>query len=126
MLKKIPLMLSIIAALGIGIVASADAKGHGGGHGGGHHGGGHHGGGHHGEGHHGGGRHGGGHHEHATRDVHEHGAHQRYVVGKSYDGHVWFGHSGHRWHGHWYGYGIGPCWIYVDGLWFWNPVACPL
>lgn len=21
---------------------------------------------------------------------------------------------------------LSPCWIYVDGLWFWNPLACPL
>ena len=126
MLKKISLILSITAALGIGTVVSADAKG--GGHGGGHHGGGHHGG-HHGGGHHGGGHHGGGHHDHAARDAHEHGAahnRNRYVVGKSYDGHIWFGQTGHRWHGRWYAYGVGPCWIYVDGMWFWNPVACPL
>ena len=41
MLKKLSLILSVTAALGLGIVASADAKDHGGGHGGGHRGGGH-------------------------------------------------------------------------------------
>jgi hypothetical protein len=127
MLKKISLILSVTAALGIGTAASADAKG--GGHGGGHHGGGH--GGHHGSGHHAGSHHGGGRHGegHAAKDVHAHdnrAANKHYTVGKSYDGHIWFGHTGHRWHGHWYAYGVGPCWIYVDGLWFWNPVACPL
>ena len=49
MLKKFSLILSVAAALGLGIVASADAKGHGGSHGGDHHGGGHRGGGHGGE-----------------------------------------------------------------------------
>ena len=38
MLKKICLILSVTAALGLGFVATADAKGHGGDH----HGGGHH------------------------------------------------------------------------------------
>lgn len=48
-----------------------------------------------------------------------------YVVGKKYHGHVWYGHRRHRWHGKWYDYGIGPCWINVGGLWFWNVAACP-
>ncbi len=145
MLKKLCLILSVTAALGLGVVASADAKGHGEGHGGGHHGGGHHGGGH-----------AGAHvnrstHVHVNRSAHVHvnrSAHvhanrsvhvnrnvrvhdnrpvnKHYVVGKSYDGHIWFGHTGHRWHGRWYAYGVGPCWIYIDGLWFWNPLTCPL
>jgi hypothetical protein len=66
---------------------------------------------------------------HVNRNVrvHENGpANKRYVVGRRYNGHIWFGHTGHRWHGRWYAYGVGPCWIYIDGLWFWNPVACPL
>ena len=49
----------------------------------------------------------------------------KYVVGKKYNGHIWYGYSRHRWHGTWYAYGVGPCWINVDGLWFWNVVACP-
>jgi hypothetical protein len=49
----------------------------------------------------------------------------RFVVGHAYNGHVWYGRGRHRWHGVWYGYGIGPCWVNVDGLWFWNPIACP-
>jgi hypothetical protein len=133
MLKKFSLILSVTAALGLGIVVSADAKGHGGGHRGGHHGGGHHGGRHHGGGH------GGAHVNrsvhvrtsgvHVTRDARVHGnrpANKRYVVGRAYDGHIWFGHRRHFWHGRWYAYGVGPCWIYIDGLWFWNPVVCPL
>ncbi len=128
MLKKICLILSVTAALGLGVVATADAKGHGGGHGGRH--GGHHG---------GGGHHGAAHvnrsaHVHVNRSVHvnrnvrvheSRPANKHYVVGRRYDGHIWFGHSGHRWHGRWYAYGVGPCWIYVDGLWFWNSLACP-
>ncbi|HZL39766.1 MAG TPA: hypothetical protein VFC45_05745 [Pseudolabrys sp.] len=53
------------------------------------------------------------------------GVRGRFVVGQRYNGHVWYGHNRHRWHGVWYGYGIGPCWINVDGEWFWNDVACP-
>lgn len=49
----------------------------------------------------------------------------KFIVGKKYNGHVWYGHHRHRWHGVWYEYGVGPCWINVDGLWFWNVVACP-
>lgn len=48
-----------------------------------------------------------------------------YVVGKKYHGHVWYGHRRHRWHGKWYDYGVGPCWLNVGGLWFWNVAACP-
>ena len=127
MLKKICLMLSVTAALGLGFVATADAKGHGGGrHGGDHHGG--------------GGHRGAAHvnrsaHVHVNRGVHvdrnvrvheNRPANKHYVVGRRYDGHVWFGHTGHRWHGRWYAYGVGPCWIYIDALWFWNPIACAL
>jgi hypothetical protein len=138
MLKKISLILSVSAALGFAVVTAADAKG-GGKHGGGHHGGGHHGGGHHGGGHHGEGHHGGGHHNrgpaqvnrsaHVSKNARMHEnrpANKHYIVGRTYNGHIWFGHGGHRWHGRWYAYGVGPCWIYVDGLWFWNPLACPL
>lgn len=123
MLKKISLVLSVTAALGFGVVATADAKEHGGGGHGAGHGGGHHSGGHHG----GGGHHGAAHVNQGTHVEHENRpANKHYVVGRTYDGHIWFGHAGHRWHGRWYAYGVGPCWIYVDGLWFWNPVACPL
>lgn len=58
---------------------------------------------------------------HVKKNVHVH-----YVVGRSYNGHIWYGRHGHRWHGAWYAYGVGPCWVLVDGLWFWNVVACPL
>ena len=121
MLKRICLILSVTAALGLGVVATADAKGHGGGHGG-HRGGGHPGGSHHGTAH-------VNRSAHVTRNVHvreNRPANRPYVVGRRYDGHIWFGHRGHRWHGVWYAYGVGPCWIYIDGLWFWNPLACPL
>jgi len=47
-----------------------------------------------------------------------------YVVGKKYGGHVWYGHHRHRWHGKWYEYGVGPCWIEIDGDWFWNELVC--
>jgi hypothetical protein len=53
-----------------------------------------------------------------------HGTHH-YVVGHSYGGHVYYGHNRHYWHGRWYGYGIGPCWVNVGGVWFWNVLACP-
>jgi hypothetical protein len=49
----------------------------------------------------------------------------RFVVGHAYNGRVWYGHSRHFWHGAWYAYGIGPCWVNVDGEWFWDPIACP-
>lgn len=49
----------------------------------------------------------------------------KFIVGKKYNGHVWYGQSRHRWRGTWYAYGEGPCWINIDGLWFWNPIACP-
>jgi hypothetical protein len=53
--------------------------------------------------------------------------HVKYVVGKKYHTHhVWYGYSGHRWRGAWYPYGVGPCWIWVDGVWFWNVLACPV
>jgi hypothetical protein len=48
-----------------------------------------------------------------------------YVVGKKYKGHVWYGHHRHRWHGKWYEYGVGECWIEIDGDWFWNDLVCP-
>jgi len=48
-----------------------------------------------------------------------------YVMGKKYNGHVWYGHHRHSWHGKWYEYGIGPCWINVEGEWFWNDLVCP-
>jgi hypothetical protein len=49
-----------------------------------------------------------------------------YVVGKSYNGHIWMGRKRHFWHNQWWDYGVGRCWILVDGVWFWNPVLCPL
>jgi hypothetical protein len=48
-----------------------------------------------------------------------------YVIGKSYNGHLYVGKKRHRWHDKWYAYGVGPCWIKVGGLWFWNVAACP-
>ena len=48
-----------------------------------------------------------------------------FVVGRRYHGHVWYGHNRHRWHGRWYDYGVGPCWINIDGEWFWNVLVCP-
>jgi hypothetical protein len=51
--------------------------------------------------------------------------HSNFVVGRRYNGHVWYGHNRHRWHGRWYAYGDGPCWVNVAGEWFWNPIACP-
>jgi hypothetical protein len=48
-----------------------------------------------------------------------------FVVGRRYNGNVWYGHNRHRWHGRWYAYGVGPCWINVEGNWFWNVLACP-
>jgi hypothetical protein len=48
-----------------------------------------------------------------------------FVVGRRYGGNVYYGHNRHRWHNTWYGYGEGPCWINVDGEWFWNVIACP-
>jgi hypothetical protein len=53
-------------------------------------------------------------------------AHGKYVVGKTYNGHYWYGENRHRWHGRWYAYGDGPCWIKVDGLWFWNASTCAI
>ena len=50
---------------------------------------------------------------------------KNYVVGQKYNGHYWYGRNRHRWHGRWYDYGVGPCWINIDGLWFWNVAACP-
>jgi len=47
-----------------------------------------------------------------------------YVVGKSYDGHLYVGKKRHKWHDKWYAYGVGPCWVKVGGVWFWNTVAC--
>ncbi len=49
----------------------------------------------------------------------------RFVVGRAYNGHIWYGHNRHRWRGVWYAYGVGPCWINVDGEFFWNVVLCP-
>jgi Ni/Co efflux regulator RcnB len=51
--------------------------------------------------------------------------HGNFVVGRTYNGHVWYGRNRHHWHGQWYAYGVGPCWINVDGNWFWNVLACP-
>jgi hypothetical protein len=47
-----------------------------------------------------------------------------YVYGRRYNGHVWYGHNRHRWRGNWYAYGVGPCWVNVDGLFFWNVAVC--
>jgi hypothetical protein len=48
-----------------------------------------------------------------------------YVVGKKYHGHVWYGRNRHRWHDKWYDYGVGPCWIKIGDVWFWNELVCP-
>jgi hypothetical protein len=124
MLKKIPLVLSVLAALGFAIATSASAAP----------------------------QHRGG--SSASRSVHvntvrtnrsvnvrtnrsvnvrtnrsvgvNRAVRGNYVVGRRYNGHIWYGRSRHFWHGRWYGYGDGPCWINVDGLWFWNELACPL
>ena len=48
-----------------------------------------------------------------------------YVVGQSYNGHLYVGRKRHRWHGVWYAYGVGPCWINIGGVWFWNVAGCP-
>jgi hypothetical protein len=50
---------------------------------------------------------------------------KNYVIGRKYNGHVWYGQNRHRWHGVWYAYGVGPCWINIDGFWFWNELECP-
>ena len=63
---------------------------------------------------------------HVNRNVNVNRAvHGNYVVGRAYNGHYWYGQNRHRWHGRWYAYGVGPCWINVDGLWFWNAAVCP-
>ena len=48
-----------------------------------------------------------------------------YVIGKTYNGHLYVGKKRHRWHNKWYAYGVGPCWIRVGDVWLWNVVACP-
>jgi hypothetical protein len=48
-----------------------------------------------------------------------------FVVGRAYNGNYWYGQNRHRWRGVWYAYGVGTCWIDVDGLWFWNAAVCP-
>ncbi len=69
---------------------------------------------------------------HVNRNVHinrnvrvNRGGNRNFVVGRRYNGHYWYGRNRHRWHGQWYSYGVGPCWINIDGLWFWNPIVCP-
>lgn len=66
---------------------------------------------------------------HVTRTVHRTvrvGSPRRnFVMGRRYGNNVWYGQKRHFWHGQWYGYGVGPCWVNVDGLWFWNVLACP-
>ena len=65
-------------------------------------------------------------HVNRTVTVHRNvGVRRGFVVGRRYGGHVWYGHNRHRWHNRWYGYGEGPCWINVDGEWFWNVLVCP-
>ena len=51
--------------------------------------------------------------------------HGNFRVGQRYNGRVWYGHNRHFWHGAWYAYGVGPCWVNVEGEWFWDPIACP-
>jgi hypothetical protein len=50
----------------------------------------------------------------------------RFVVGRTYNGRMYFDHNRHFWNGQWYDYGVGPCWIYIDDEWFWHIAACPL
>ena len=50
----------------------------------------------------------------------------KFKVGQKVNGHIWFGHNRHRWHGRWYAYGEGECWINIEGEWFWNELVCPL
>ena len=47
---------------------------------------------------------------HVNRNVRVSGSRTRYVVGRHYHGHVWYGRNRHFWHGRWYAYGVGPCW----------------
>lgn len=103
MLKKLSIVLSMTAALGFGLAVAAPQPAlaqttH-----------------HHYTSHHG---------THHTVVHTSHGSHH-YVVGHSYGGHVYYGHNRHRWHGRWYSYGVGPCWVNVGGVWFWNVLACP-
>jgi hypothetical protein len=49
-----------------------------------------------------------------------------YVIGKRYNGRLWVGENRYFWRGAWYDYGVGRCWIRVNGVWFWNPVLCPI
>jgi hypothetical protein len=47
---------------------------------------------------------------HVNKTVHVNRAvHGNFVVGRAYNGHIWYGHNHHFWHGRWYGYGDGPC-----------------
>ena len=48
-----------------------------------------------------------------------------YVIGKTYNGYLYVGKKRRHWHGKWYAYGVGPCWIRVGDVWLWNVVACP-
>jgi hypothetical protein len=111
MLRKLSVVLSAVATLGLAVAVSspADAKPQ-----------------------------GGNKNVHVNRNVTVHrnitvhrnvivdrNVNRRFVVGRRYHGHIWYGKNRHRWHGRWYDYGVGPCWINVDGLWFWNVVACP-
>ena len=62
---------------------------------------------------------------HVNRNVRvNRSVHNNFVVGRRYNGHYWYGQNRHRWHGAWYAYGVGPCWINIEGLWFWNVAAC--
>jgi hypothetical protein len=49
----------------------------------------------------------------------------KFKVGQKVNGHIWFGHNRHRWHNRWYAYGEGPCWINFEDEWFWNELVCP-
>jgi len=63
---------------------------------------------------------------HVNKSVHVNKGSGKFTIGKTYNGHIWYGHNRHFWHGRWYDYGVGPCWINVDGEWFWNILACPI
>jgi hypothetical protein len=88
MLKKLSIILSVAAVLGLGLVVATPDLGF------------------------------------AKNYKHSSSKHH-YTVGKSYGHHVYYGHHRHRWHGRWYDYGVGPCWVRVGDIWFWNALACP-
>lgn len=43
-----------------------------------------------------------------------HSGARRIHSGHVHHGHAHHGHGRHFWHGRWWGYGIGPCWVWSD------------